>query len=539
MAERIYGIDLGTSNSAISYVDSLGVPVIQENLDGDLSTPSVVWFESKANTVVGKLSREEKLFSPNDVIELVKRSIGTDKKWNFSGKAYTPEEISSLILRSLVPDEAADDEISAVITVPAYFGAKEREATRNAGQIANFNVLELVAEPVAAALYYDSKQPLKDKTLLVYDLGGGTFDATIVQGIDNTFRVIATDGDARLGGADWDKALGEFILDKFIEQTGDEEAENDETFVAKLHEQTVNCKEALSNAESATVRLASDSGSRAKIAVTREDLERVTAPLLEQTEIPLTRVLETAKEKEPGLTIDEVILVGGSSRMTAVTKLVERLTGKKPLLVEPDLAVAKGAALAAMISKLGGVVNAESSPAVQQQSIAQIAAETGIDAGQLAALSEKKVANVLPKSIGIRVVDHLNNPYIDYLVNQNDMIPLSEPVVREYSTVADGQEEVDLTLYQQASDVPSEDVALNDIISGSESMLTGIPPLPKGQPIQVKFFVAADGMITVEGTHVPSGRSIESHVRIGVMNEEEISAARTTMMKVSVSQGDN
>ncbi|KAA9226524.1 Hsp70 family protein [Corynebacterium amycolatum] len=539
MAERIYGIDLGTSNSAISYVDSLGVPVIQENLDGDLSTPSVVWFESKANTVVGKLAREEKLFSPNDVIELVKRSIGTDKKWNFSGKAYTPEEISSLILRSLVPDEAADDEISAVITVPAYFGAKEREATRNAGQIANFNVLELVAEPVAAALYYDSKQPLKDKTLLVYDLGGGTFDATIVQGIDNTFRVIATDGDARLGGADWDKALGEFILDKFIEQTGDEEAENDETFVAKLHEQTVNCKEALSNAESATVRLASDSGSRAKIAVTREDLERVTAPLLEQTEIPLTRVLETAKEKEPGLTIDEVILVGGSSRMTAVTKLVERLTGKKPLLVEPDLAVAKGAALAAMISKLGGVVNAESSPAVQQQSIAQIAAETGIDAGQLAALSEKKVANVLPKSIGIRVVDHLNNPYIDYLVNQNDMIPLSEPVVREYSTVADGQEEVDLTLYQQASDVPSEDVALNDIISGSESMLTGIPPLPKGQPIQVKFFVAADGMITVEGTHVPSGRSIESHVRIGVMNEDEISAARTTMMKVSVSQGDN
>lgn len=539
MAERIYGIDLGTSNSAISYVDSLGVPVIQENLDGDLSTPSVVWFESKANTVVGKLAREEKLFSPNDVVELVKRSIGTDKKWNFSGKAYTPEEISSLILRSLVPDEAVDDEISAVITVPAYFGAKEREATRNAGQIANFNVLELVAEPVAAALYYDSKQPLKDKTLLVYDLGGGTFDATIVQGIDNTFRVIATDGDARLGGADWDKALGEFILDKFIEQTGDEEAENDETFVAKLHEQTVNCKEALSNAESATVRLASDSGSRAKIAVTREDLERVTAPLLEQTEIPLTRVLETAKEKEPGLTIDEVILVGGSSRMTAVTKLVERLTGKKPLLVEPDLAVAKGAALAAMISKLGGVVNAESSPAVQQQSIAQIAAETGIDAGQLAALSEKKVANVLPKSIGIRVVDHLNNPYIDYLVNQNDMIPLSEPVVREYSTIADGQEEVDLTLYQQASDVPSEDVALNDIISGSESMLTGIPPLPKGQPIQVKFFVAADGMITVEGTHVPSGRSIESHVRIGVMNEEEISAARTTMMKVSVSQGDN
>ena len=310
MAERIYGIDLGTSNSAISYVDSLGVPVIQENLDGDLSTPSVVWFESKANTVVGKLAREEKLFSPNDVIELVKRSIGTDKKWNFSGKPYTPEEIPSLVLRSLVPDEAADDEISAVITVPAYFGAKEREATRNAGQIANFNVLELVAEPVAAALYYDSKQPLKDKTLLVYDLGGGTFDATIVQGIDNTFRVIATDGDARLGGADWDKALGEFILDKFIEQTGDEEAENDETFVAKLHEQTVNCKEALSNAESATVRLASDSGSRAKIAVTREDLERVTAPLLEQTEIPLTRVLETAKEKEPGLTIDEVILVG-------------------------------------------------------------------------------------------------------------------------------------------------------------------------------------------------------------------------------------
>ena len=539
MSEKIFGIDLGTSNSAIAYVDSLGVPVIQENSDGDWATPSVVWFESAANTVVGKLAREEKLFSPDEVVELVKRSIGTEKKWSFNGRFYTPEEISSLILRSLIPADAKNDKVSAVITVPAYFGAKERESTRNAGQIADFEVLELVAEPVAAALYYDSKKPLKDKTLLVYDLGGGTFDATIVRGIGETFKVIATDGDARLGGADWDRALSEFILDKFLEATGDAEAEHDETFIAKLHEQTVSCKEALSSAENATVRLASDSGSRAKISVSREDFERVTAPLLAQTEIPLARVLESAQEKEPGLTIDEVILVGGSSRMVAVSKLVERLTGLEPMLVEPDLAVAKGAALAAMISKLGTVVDESLSSAQQERSVAQLAAETGIDAGQLTRLARKKVANVLPKSIGLQVIDANGKPYIDYLVAQNDTIPLEEPVIQEYFTADDMQTEVDMTLYQQASDVPSREMELNEVISGSESTLTGIPPLPKGQPIRVKFYVAADGMITVEGTHVPSGRSMQSNVRIGVMDEAEIAMARSAMMRVSVSQGDS
>ena len=158
---------------------------------------------------------------------------------------------------------------------------------------------------------------------------------------------------------------------------------------------------------------------------------------------------------------------------------------------------------------------------------------------KLTRLARKKVANVLPKSIGLQVIDANGKPYIDYLVAQNDTIPLEEPVIQEYFTADDMQTEVDMTLYQQASDVPSREMELNEVISGSESTLTGIPPLPKGQPIRVKFYVAADGMITVEGTHVPSGRSMQSNVRIGVMDEAEIAMARSAMMRVSVSQGDS
>lgn len=535
----IFGIDLGTSNSALAYLDALGTPKIKENGDGDQTTPSVVWFESESNTVVGKLAREEKLFSPTEVVDLVKREMGNEREWTFHGRKYTPESISALILRSLASlVEDGPGKIPVVITVPAYFGAREREATRNAGEIANLKVLNLVAEPVAAALFYDSQTPLKGKNLLVYDLGGGTFDVTAVHGEGDSFSIVATDGDARLGGADWDRALSEHLLDRFIDETGDEEAEEDETFRLNLRDQAVACKEALSKSESHTVRLSSDTGGRAKFTVTREEFNQFTAPLLQRTELCLERLLVAVEEKVPGFEFDEVILVGGCSRMTAVTELVQRITGLEPHSFEPDLAIAKGAALSAAISQLENLAGVEAGVAEREQAVKEFAASSGIDAGQLAKLSAKRVRNVLPKAIGLSILDDNDQPMIDHLVGQNASIPLEKPVSRSYMTRYDNQTAVDLTLYQQASDVASPNPDLNEEITGSGTQLTGIPPLPAGQEIRVDIDVAGDGLIIVSGTHVPTGKSVEAEVRIGVMSEEQIEAARSSMRGMRVSQSD-
>lgn len=540
MKDNVFGIDLGTSNSALAYLDALGTPQIKENGDGDATTPSVVWFESESNTVVGKLAREEKLFSPSKVIDLVKRDMGREKDWEFHGRQYTPESISALILRSLVSlVEDGPGKTPVVITVPAYFGAKEREATRNAGEIANLDVLNLVAEPVAAALFYDSQTPLRGKNLLVYDLGGGTFDVTAVRGEGDSFTIVATDGDARLGGADWDRALSEHLLDKYIDATGDEEAEDDDTFRLKLRDQAVACKEALSKSESYTVRLSSDTGGRAKITVTRDEFNQLTAPLLQRTEVCFDRLLTAVEEKDPGFEFDEVILVGGSSRMTAVSELVQRRTGLEPQIFEPDLAIAKGAALSATISQLENMAGAGADDAERERAVREFAAKSGIDAGQLEALSTKKVLNVLPKAIGLSVLDEEDRPFIDHLVTQNATIPLAEPVSRTYLTRFDGQTTVDLTLFQQASDVASTDVALNEVITGAETKLSGIPPMAAGQEIRVDLSVAGDGLISVQGTHVASGQSVAADVRIGVMSEEQIAAARASLRGMKVSQDED
>ncbi len=536
MAKNVFGIDLGTSNSAIAYLDALGVPKIKENREGDLVTPSVVWFEGETSTVVGKAARDEKLFSPEQVVELVKREMGTDRRWQFHGKEFTAESISSLILRSLVDlVEDGPGKTPVVITVPAYFGAKEREATRNAGEIANLEVLNLVPEPVAAALFYDAQSPLSGKNLLVYDLGGGTFDVTAVRGEGNVFDIVATDGDARLGGADWDRMLSDYLLDRFIEETSDEQAEEDDTFRLKLQEQAVACKEALSSAQSYTVRLASDTGSRAKIKVTREEFEQLTAPLLERTELCMERLFQQVEEKQPGFAFDEVILVGGSSRMVAISELVQRATGLKPRIFEPDLAVAKGAAISATISQLQVLAGEGSAEAA----VAEFARASGIDAAQLAALSSKKVLNVIPKAIGFKVYDReTGEPFIDHVIAQNTTIPLAQKACRHYLTLEDYQQAVELTLYQQASDIASDNPDLNEVITGSEARLTGIPPLPQGQPIQIEVDVAGDGLITVQGTHLPSGKSMTSNVRIGVMSEAEISKAKESLKGMRVSTGD-
>lgn len=533
MSTTAFGIDLGTSNSAIAYLNALGEPKIRDNLDGDPTTPSVVWFQEARHTIVGKVARDEKMFSPDEVVDLVKRHMGRDTQWEFHGQRYTPESISALVLRALA--ELVEDgpgPIPAVITIPAYFGAREREATRAAGTIAGLDVLELIAEPVAAALFYDSVNDLRGRNLLVYDLGGGTFDVTAVRGTEGSFEILATEGDPQLGGADWDEALREHLLDRFIEETGAESAEEDIDFLHRLHEQAVVCKEALSQSLKHTVRLQTGDGTKAKFTVTREEFEEVTAPKLKRTAMCMERLFDVVQRKDPDFVFHEVILVGGSSRMPAVAELVRNRTYLEPQLFEPDLAVAKGAAIAATISGLerhdaeGGTV-------------AEYAERSGIDSSQLATLSTKTVINALPKAIGVSVLDVDGTSYIDFLAEQHTPIPLQEEVVRDYLTAADDQTRVNLTLYQQASDIPSSDPNLCEVITGSETMLTGIPPRPRGERIRVRLSIAGDGLITIRGTHVASGADVEAQVRIGVLSSEEVEAARMRLTGMRVSQTED
>ena len=539
MADHVYGIDLGTATSAIAHLDPLGAPQVIENLEGRPTTPSVVWFSDPATTVVGEVARSELRFGTDEVVELVKRHMGEDRTWSFHGRQYTPESISAIILRSLVQQaKPTGDRVPVVITVPAYFGAKEREATRNAGEIAGLDVLNLVAEPVAAALFYDSLEPLKDKNLLVYDLGGGTFDVTAVRSAGDTFEIIATEGDSHLGGADWDKVLMDHLLDSFVEETGDASVEEDVNFRAKLAEQAVSCKEALSSAPRHTVRLAADSGSRAKIAVTAEEFDELTEPLMARTGQCMERLLTVVREKAPDFQVDEVILVGGSSRMRAVSRIVREIVGIEPRLVDPDLAVAKGAALSATIAALEELT--ESSGGDGDAAVATLATSTGIDAGRLAGLARKTVLNVLPKAIGFKVLDTDKGvEFVDFLVDQHTTIPLAEEVTRTYETVSDGQTDIDMDLYQQASDVPNGKVELCEPVSGAEGLvLEGIPPLPAGQPVAVRLSVAGDGLISFSATHVPSGKELSAQVRIGVLSQEAIDAARTQMKGLRVMSSD-
>lgn len=539
MADHVYGIDLGTATSAIAQLDPLGAPQVLDNANGNPTTPSVVWFDDSSTSVVGEVARSELRFGSDEVVELVKRHMGEDRTWSFHGREYTPESISAVILRSLVQQaNPTADRVPVVITVPAYFGAKEREATRNAGEIAGLEVLNLVAEPVAAALFYDSLEPLKDKNLLVYDLGGGTFDVTAVRSAGDTFEIIATEGDSRLGGADWDRLLMDHLLDSFVEETGDESVESDPVFRAKLAEAAVNCKEALSTAPKHTVRLAADSGARAKLVVTAEEFDELTEPLMARTGQCLERLLEVVREKDPSFSVDEVILVGGSSRMRAVGRTVQEILGVAPKLVDPDLAVAKGAAVSATIAALGELAGASGED--RDAAVAKFAESSGIDAGQLAGLARKTVLNVLPKAIGFKVLDvDTDISYVDFLVEQHTTIPLKEEVTAQYATVADGQTDISLELYQQASDVPSKDLELCEPVSGAEGLvLTGIPPLPAGQPVQLRLFVAGDGLITFSATHVPSGKELSAEVRIGVLSQEAIDAARTQMKGLRVVSDD-
>ncbi len=347
-----FGIDLGTTQSCIAYIDDTGKPVVVKSALGEDTTPSVVFFESPAHAVVGRAASDEALITPDLVAQLVKRDIGTGAGYTFHGDRHTPETVSALILRELARVAAAQSGQpvrDVLITVPANFGIAEREATRRAGELAGLNVLDLLDEPVAAAVHYTAVNgpAVTPKHALMCDLGGGTFDTTVIRLAGDDVTVVCVEGDPRLGGADWDRAIAGHLLGQFEREHPGLHPDRDPQLRQDLLLAAERLKKELSSARSRrhVIRFG---GRTTVVELARSTVEELTAGLLARMTAVIDKTMETARAK--GVTsFDEVLLVGGMSRFPAVTDALRERFGVRPLRHEPELAVAKGAALYARV----------------------------------------------------------------------------------------------------------------------------------------------------------------------------------------------
>jgi molecular chaperone DnaK len=510
----VVGIDLGTTNSVVATVDDSGSVVVLPNASGGELTPSVVYFEEDGTAVVGEEAVYATEIDPENGVRLIKRAMGTEFPLLIRGHQHTPESVSALILRQLVRAATGDcaagasagpvggdrDRVRAVITVPAYFGLAEREATYQAGLIAGLDVLELVDEPVAAAAHYGLTSAGR-RTVLVYDLGGGTFDTTVLQVSGGAVQVLATDGHNALGGADIDQRLFDVILDRLESQLPASEIEHvteDRAMLAELVLQTEAAKKDLSTRSSRQVVVRTPA-SRASVTVTRADLDAACGDLFDTTAEIIGRVLGAAGLGAGG--IDDVIMVGGSSRIPVLSQRLTAMLGKTPRLIEPDLAVAKGAALRA--HRLAGTPQ-----------LTALKARAGT-AGQ--------VTPVTPRALGILVEDSFDpsgtRSFVDHLVKPNTPLPV-EQAGDQFGTIVANQQTVRVQVYEQAGPVPSPEVEHNRRVLDGE--LTGLGGLPAGSLIRITMRIAVDGRLTVTAHEPKSGRELllEAYVE-GVVDSAE------------------
>lgn len=540
-----FGIDLGTTYSCIAYVDSSGRPTIIKNpLTNEDTTPSVVWFENANNVVVGRDAKNAaKLFS-GQVVSLIKRNMGEKVELTYHGRKYTPESISALILKDLAKsaEQATGEPVKdVVITVPAYFGAAEREATRNAGRIAGLNVLRVVEEPVAAALHYDAVSTGADRTILVFDLGGGTFDTTVISLHGNEITVICTDGDHHLGGADWDDKIVTYLLDEFLAANPGSEAGDDDEFMQDLTNAAEELKKSLTTAQKRPHGMRFD-GATARPELTREKLEEITAALLGQVQSITARTLATAREK--GIErYNEVLLVGGSTKAPAIVEMLRREFGFAPKLHEPDLAVAKGAALYALIESVkvmlpGGADGAAAATTtVSEEAATEVADRLGISAEQVRKLASKKVTTVAPRAFGIKlrasVIESNDTFVIHHLIDANRKLPAG-PLKETFQTADEDQVRIGIEVWEQAGSKKSPDPADNRKIG--DGLISDLPPLPRHSPVDVTFWMSDSGVLRVEALEPKTGKKLNMELQIAGLTEQEVAQATDLVAKVEVGE---
>lgn len=469
---KTVGIDLGTTYSSICYIDKYGKPEIIVNREGERIMPSVVLFDGKT-PIVGTIAKNSAAMCPLNVCQYVKRHMG-DKDWRFitDEYEYTAEEISALILKRLKEDAqvALGTEIrDAIITVPAYFNDAQRKATQDAGEIAGLNVVRIINEPTAAAIAYGIDQS-KEQIIMVYDLGGGTFDVTIMKVSGGNIDVIATGGDKNLGGFNWDNRIMDYLEDK-LKGVFDDDFLNDIVFNYDLREKAEIAKKTLSSRDSAKVFL-SYKGVSKSIDISINEFEEITKDLLDRTESMMEMTLEDANLSWSD--IDKILLVGGSTRMRAVQTLVEKISGKKPSMeLHPDEAVSLGAAL------LGNII------------------EDGNE------LSQIKISDVNSHSLGIVCLDmERRERYNSIILPRNTKVLTKMSNV--YSTTSDNQTELEI----EVTEGEEEDL---DYVFTVGKVLVKIDPYPKGAPVEVTYEYDNNGVIHVSVYDLTAKKNLGEH----------------------------
>ena len=538
----VLGIDLGTTQSCVAYIDETGKPAIARSAIGEDTTPSAVYFESPANVVVGRAARNEALVAPELVAQLVKRDMGTDKEYSFHGQRHTPEMVSALILRELV--RAAEEQTGrefreVVITVPAYFGIAEREATKRAGEIAGLTVLDVLDEPVAAAMHYTSLTGPSEagpRHILVYDLGGGTFDTTVIKLEGAEITVVCKDGDGRLGGADWDQAIADYLLSRVKQEHPGGRYEEDPQFMQDLMISAERLKRELSSAQTRRYIMRFD-GSVTKVDLTRAMVEDLTAELLERTVVVTERAIEAASRR--GITdFDEVLLVGGMSRFPAVTQMLKQRFGFDARHHEPDLAVAKGAAQFAVLRL------ARKDAADQAEGPAEaVAAQLGLSGPQVRRLAATRVTTMVPRAFGVKGTDARDPRALTDPVNARQIVvhllPANTPLPADtgpypFHTAIDNQRMVDIEVWEQDGPVESEDLADNRKVGNG--LLKHLPPrLPARTPFDVTFFMSEAGLLSVHAKEAKSGAEVRFDLQIGGISQAGVEEARQSVARYRVS----
>ena len=550
--KRVYGIDLGTTYSAIAYVDEHGKPVIVPNQESERITPSVVLFDGD-NIIVGNTAKESAKVEPHRVVSRVKQHMG-DPNYVFEhdGQVFSPEDISSFILRKVVGDAelALGDETitDVVITCPAYFGTPEREATANAGRLAGLNVRAILNEPTAAAIAYGLEQG-DDQTVLVYDLGGGTFDVTMIEIKDRLIRVICTGGDHRLGGALWDEAIVLYLADQFRVQTGLEADPMDDPEVLNdLFLQAERGKKTLTQRDKAPFRV-THAGQQARVELERAKFDEITRHLIDRT-IELTREMLADARAKGHETFDKIILVGGATRMPQVRERILAEFSKEPESFDPDESVAKGAALfglkesledsvreilapeSAGADGLAGVTPLEA-PSEEQvaEALDRIEQQLGFTlTGPVRELVNTKIVNVLSKSLGVVARNEQNQDVVVYLLPRNGEVPMEYS--SDFGTDTANQAGVDIRVMAGERDSP-EPLDCKDV---GTATLNLPPSLPARSPIRVKFAITRDGRLNVTATDLTGGGSIDVEFETeAVMSAEAVAERSSALRLINVS----